>query len=221
MTTALPPSHLPSPSLGWIHHLSCKTPLLQTIQWQYDLFIIPNPGALTRRGFWGSATWTMKMYQKQDRGRAAEKRAMLSFLYAIPLPFPQLNILILKKTLNPQESWKDSKVNPSNNFTELQQLLATWCIRSYLSVCLYNYLIHVFMYLYVCLSIYLSIILGFPDDAVVKNLLANPGDAKNINSTPGFGNGSPLQYFYLKKSMKHRYIIMMILSHLRKLTHIQ
>lgn len=80
------------------------------------------------------------------------------------------------------------------------------------------------MHLYVCLSIYLPIILGFPDGAVVKKqkqnkkkLPANPGDARNMDSTPGFANGNLLQYFCLKNSMKYRYIIMMILSHLRKL----
>ena len=68
--------------------------------------------------------------------------------------------------------------------------------------------------------------MGFPDGAVVKNktkqnkkktnLPANPGDARNMDSTPGFGNGNLLQYLCLKNSMKCRYIIMMILSHLRK-----
>ena len=41
---------------------------------------------------------------------------------------------------------------------------------------------------------------GFPDGAVVKNLPANAGDAREVGSIPGLGrspgegNGNPLQY---------------------------
>ena len=41
---------------------------------------------------------------------------------------------------------------------------------------------------------------------VVKNLLANAGGARHVNSVPGLrrspgvGNGNPLQYFYLENS---------------------
>ena len=45
----------------------------------------------------------------------------------------------------------------------------------------------------------------FPDDSVVKNLLANAGDTGDAGSipgsgrSPGVGNGSPLQYSCLEK----------------------
>ena len=141
----------------------------------------------------------------QRQGSWKESNAVLSLCYSSPFcPIKYFEKQTNKQTLNPHESWKDSKVNISNNFTELHKLLATWCIRSYLPVCLYIYLIYLFMYLY--LSIYLSIILGFPDDEVVKkkNLPANPGDERNMDSTPGFGNGNLLQYLCLKNSMKCR-----------------
>ena len=43
-------------------------------------------------------------------------------------------------------------------------------------------------------------LLGFPSDAVVKNLPTNAGDARDEGSIPGLGrstgvgNGNPLQY---------------------------
>jgi len=46
----------------------------------------------------------------------------------------------------------------------------------------------------------------FPDGAVVKNLPANAGDARDTGSVPGLGispgrvNGNPLQYFRLGNS---------------------
>ena len=49
--------------------------------------------------------------------------------------------------------------------------------------------------------------LGFLDGAVVKNLPANAGDARDMGSIPGLrrslgiGNGNPLQYSYLGNSM--------------------
>ena len=45
-----------------------------------------------------------------------------------------------------------------------------------------------------------SICMGFPGGAVVNNLPANAGDARDVGSTPesgrspGGGNGNPLQY---------------------------
>ena len=45
---------------------------------------------------------------------------------------------------------------------------------------------------------------GFPGGAVVKNLSANAGDARDVGSIPGLrrfpgvGNGNPLQYSYLE-----------------------
>ena len=42
---------------------------------------------------------------------------------------------------------------------------------------------------------------------MVKNPLANAGDARDVGSisgserSPGVGSGNPLQYFYLEKSM--------------------
>jgi len=46
--------------------------------------------------------------------------------------------------------------------------------------------------------------LGFPGDAVVENLPANAGDARETGLIPRKipeGNGTPLQYSYLKNSM--------------------
>ena len=46
-----------------------------------------------------------------------------------------------------------------------------------------------------------------PSGAVVKNLLSNAGDARDLGSVPGLGrspaagNGNPLQYSYLGNSM--------------------
>jgi len=48
---------------------------------------------------------------------------------------------------------------------------------------------------------------GFPGGAVVKNLLANTGDARDMGLLPGSGRpfgirkGNPLQYSYLENSM--------------------
>ena len=48
---------------------------------------------------------------------------------------------------------------------------------------------------------------GFPDGAVVKNLSANAGDTKDMDSIsgwgrcPGGGNGNPLQYSCLEDSI--------------------
>jgi len=48
---------------------------------------------------------------------------------------------------------------------------------------------------------------GFPGGAVVKNLPANEGDARNVGSilgsgrSPGEGNGNPLQYSCLENPM--------------------
>ena len=48
--------------------------------------------------------------------------------------------------------------------------------------------------------------LGFPCGAVVKNLSANAGDARDVglipgSGSPGVGNGNPLQYSCLGNSM--------------------
>ena len=48
--------------------------------------------------------------------------------------------------------------------------------------------------------------MGFPGGTVVKNLLANSGDARKVGlipgsgGFPGVGNGNPLQYSCLKNS---------------------
>ena len=46
---------------------------------------------------------------------------------------------------------------------------------------------------------------GFPDGSLVKNLLANAGDAEDVGSIPGLGrspgNGNPLQYSCLDNPM--------------------
>ena len=48
---------------------------------------------------------------------------------------------------------------------------------------------------------------GFPGGAVVKNLPANEGDARNVGSilgsgrSPGEGNGNPLQYSCLENPL--------------------
>ena len=48
---------------------------------------------------------------------------------------------------------------------------------------------------------------GFPGDSVVKKLPASAGDARDVGSipgsgrSPGGGNGNPLEYSYLEKSM--------------------
>ena len=47
----------------------------------------------------------------------------------------------------------------------------------------------------------------FPDGAVVKNLLGNVGDARDMGLIPGLGrslgigNGSPRQYSFMENSM--------------------
>ena len=49
--------------------------------------------------------------------------------------------------------------------------------------------------------------MGFPEGAVVKNLPAGAGDARDLGSISGSarsrggGNGNPLQYFCLENSM--------------------
>ena len=45
--------------------------------------------------------------------------------------------------------------------------------------------------------------MGFPGGSVVKNLLANAGDAGSNPwwRSPGIGNGNPLQYSCLENSM--------------------
>ena len=49
--------------------------------------------------------------------------------------------------------------------------------------------------------------MGFPGGTVVKNLLANAGDARDMSSipgsgrSPGGGNGNPLQYSCLERPM--------------------
>ena len=48
------------------------------------------------------------------------------------------------------------------------------------------------------------VLIGLPDDSVVKNLPANAGDAGAIHGwgrSPGGGNDSPLQYFCLGNPM--------------------
>ena len=51
---------------------------------------------------------------------------------------------------------------------------------------------------------------GFPGGSVVKNPIANAGDARDISSIPelerypGGGNGNPLQYTCLENSMNRR-----------------
>ena len=52
--------------------------------------------------------------------------------------------------------------------------------------------------------------MGFPGGAVVNNLPANAGDARDMGSIPGLGrypgvgNDNPLQYFCLENSMDRR-----------------
>ena len=54
---------------------------------------------------------------------------------------------------------------------------------------------------------YSFIIKGFPGGAVVKNPLANAGDARDTGLIPGLGrspaggNGNPLQYSWLENPM--------------------
>ena len=46
--------------------------------------------------------------------------------------------------------------------------------------------------------IFVVLVLGFPGGSVVKNPPANAGDAglfPTLGSTPGVGNGNPLQHF--------------------------
>ena len=53
----------------------------------------------------------------------------------------------------------------------------------------------------------ISIYLGFPGGAVVKNPPANAGDVRvegsipGLGRSPGVGNGNPLQYFCLENPM--------------------
>ena len=51
------------------------------------------------------------------------------------------------------------------------------------------------------ISIYVSLLLGFPGGSEVKNLPANAGDMGSIpgsGRSPGVGNGNPLQNSCLK-----------------------
>ena len=48
---------------------------------------------------------------------------------------------------------------------------------------------------------------GYPDGSAIKNPPANVGDASSIPElgiSPGGGNGSPLQYFYLGSPIDSR-----------------
>ena len=51
-----------------------------------------------------------------------------------------------------------------------------------------------------------SLLIGFPDDTMVKNLPANAGRARDVGSIPGLGrspgegNGNPLQYSFLGRA---------------------
>ena len=69
------------------------------------------------------------------------------------------------------------------------------------SYILYNLL----TFVYICLP--LECYLGFPGGAVVKNLPASAGDSRDASSipgsgsSPGVGNGNPLQYPCLENSM--------------------
>ena len=55
--------------------------------------------------------------------------------------------------------------------------------------------------------IYFSLCLGFPGGSVVKYLLANAGDTRDVSSIPelgrfpGVGNGNPFHYSCLENSM--------------------
>ena len=55
--------------------------------------------------------------------------------------------------------------------------------------------------------------MGFPDDAVIKNLPANAGDARNMGSipgsgrSPGDGDDNPLQCSCLKKPHEQRSLV--------------
>ena len=63
------------------------------------------------------------------------------------------------------------------------------------------------MPLFIFISAYLSIHLGFPDGFAVENLPVNAGDAGDTGlipgsgRSPGGGNGNLLQYSYLGNSM--------------------
>ena len=61
-----------------------------------------------------------------------------------------------------------------------------------------------FQFSLISLYINLPLMLGFPGSPVVKNLLANAGDACLIpgwRRSPGEGNGNPLQYSCLENVM--------------------
>ena len=47
------------------------------------------------------------------------------------------------------------------------------------------------MYVCVCVCVYTQV--AIPGGSVVKNLPANAGDAGDMGSIPGSGNGNPLQ----------------------------
>ena len=61
---------------------------------------------------------------------------------------------------------------------------------------------HQWFYSFYVLFIRTAFLEGFLTGSVVKNLPANEGDVGSISAlgrSPGEGNGSPLQYFCLKK----------------------
>ena len=61
----------------------------------------------------------------------------------------------------------------------------------------------------ICFQIsgYLTLIMGFPGNSMVKNLPANAGNARDMDSIPGLGrypgedSGNPLQYSCLGNPM--------------------
>ena len=73
---------------------------------------------------------------------------------------------------------------------------------------------YIYICIYVCVCvyntqqlIYLTVFVGFPGGAVVKNPPANEGVTEDVGSTPGSGrspgrgNGNPLQYSCLENAM--------------------
>ena len=59
----------------------------------------------------------------------------------------------------------------------------------------------------VCVCVCINMHMGFPGSSVVRNLLVNAGATGDLSSIPGSrrfpgeGNGNPLQYSCLEKSM--------------------
>ena len=64
-----------------------------------------------------------------------------------------------------------------------------------------------YIYIYIYIYTHTHTHTGFPGGSVVKNLPANAGGSRDVGSTPvsgrspGVGNGNPLQYSYLEKSI--------------------